>query len=147
MNCSIYSGRLTKDPTIRYSGDLCIANFTIAVQREFKNKETGKYDADFFACTAFGNPAKFVEKYVSKGTKVEVRGSTHNDDWTDNNGEKHRRDVLHVDNIGFAESKNASQASGGSTPAQPQAQAQAAQSAGFVDVPDGASDLDELPFV
>lgn len=142
------TGRLTKDPEIKYSGDLCIARFNIACTRKFKDKTTGKYESDFFECTAFGSTASFIEKYMKQGMKIEINGRLQQDRWTDNEGKNRSKVTIVVDDCGFAESKNASQASGNATSAQPKAQAQAAQSAGFVDIPDGMSDLDEtLPFV
>ena len=63
MNIAILMGRLTKDPEVRYTqGDnsMCIASFTIAVDRRFK----GEQSADFISCVAFGKTAEFIEKYV-----------------------------------------------------------------------------------
>lgn len=148
LNVVCMTGRLTKDPDIKYSGDLCIAKFSIANTRKFKDKASGKYESDFFECTAFGGSASFIEKYMKQGMKIEIEGRLQQDRWTDNEGKNHSKVNIVVTDCGFAESKSASQASGNATPAQPKAQAQDAQSAGFVDIPDGMSDLDEtLPFV
>lgn len=146
LNVVCMTGRLTKDPDIKYSGDLCIAKFSIANTRKFKDKASGKYESDFFECTAFGSTASFIEKYMKQGMKIEIDGRLQQDRWTDNEGKNRSKVTIVVDNIGFAESRSSAQASGNATPAQPKAQAQAQPVAGFVDIPSDVDDLSELPF-
>lgn len=70
MNKIILTGRLTKDPEIRYTVDeLAIASFTLAVDRKNRKKET-----DFFAVKCFGKLASFVEEWVGKGKLILVAG-------------------------------------------------------------------------
>lgn len=64
MNSCIFTGRLVRDPEIRYStGEkpICVARFTLAVQ-SFKN---GEQTADFPRFVAFGRNAETIEKYCS----------------------------------------------------------------------------------
>ena len=51
-----------------------MANFTVAVQRNFKNQQ-GTYDADFIAVQVWKGTAEYCEKYLKKGSKVGVEGS------------------------------------------------------------------------
>ena len=71
MNKVILMGRLTRDPEVRYTqGDnsLCIANFTVAVDRRMgRNNQDGGPTADFIPCVVFGKQAEHVEKYYRKG--------------------------------------------------------------------------------
>ena len=69
MNKVILMGRTTKDADIK-SGEMTVARFTLAVDRRTKDKAT-----DFISCVAFGKTAEFIQKYISKGTKVLVTGS------------------------------------------------------------------------
>mgnify|MGYP003316071776 CR=1 FL=1 len=69
MNLTILTGRLTKDPEIRYSQEKAIAKFTLAVDRPMKKDE-----ADFIQVTVFGKPAEFVEKYIKKGNLIGITG-------------------------------------------------------------------------
>ena len=65
-------GRLTKDPECRYTqgeNPVCVARYTIAIDRAGVKKET-----DFISCVCFGKTAEFAEKYLKKGTKVGVSG-------------------------------------------------------------------------
>ena len=109
MNKVILMGRLTRDPEVRYSqgaSQTAIARFSIAVDRRFKRE--GEPDADFFNCTAFGKQAEFVERYLRKGTKMVVIGSLQNNNYTNRDGQTVRDVQIVVDELEFAESKNAS---------------------------------------
>lgn len=71
MNKVILMGRLTRDPEVRYTqGEeaLCIARFTLAVDRNQRRQE-GKQQADFISCVAFGSRAQWCEKMDSSGDK------------------------------------------------------------------------------
>lgn len=130
-------GRLTKDAEVRYSqgaNPMAIASFSIAVDRKFKRD--GEPEADFFNCTAFGKQAEFCEKYLKKGTKVVVSGRFQNDTYTNRDGQKVYSTKCMVEEIEFAESKNAS--SNTSAPEQK------ADKDGFVSIPEGIDE--DLPF-
>ena len=143
MNKVILMGRLTRDPEVRYSqgsNTTCIAKFSIAVDRRFKRD--GEADADFFNCTAFGKQGEFVEKYLQKGTKILLTGRVQNDNY-EKDGVKHYSVQIMVDELEFAESKNAQGGNydGGNQSSRP---APAPAGDGFMNIPTGIDD--ELPF-
>ena len=107
MNKVILMGRLTRDPEMRYSQDMAIARFSLAVDRRFK-KQGDTVTADFFNCTASGKQGEFVEKYLKQGTKVLVTGRIQNDNYTNKDGQKVYSVQVIVEEIEFAESKNTS---------------------------------------
>ena len=77
MNHVILMGRLTKDPDVRYTQGqepMCIARYTLAVDRRFSRNNNNGNNADFIPCVCFGRQAEFVEKYLIKGTKMAVTG-------------------------------------------------------------------------
>ena len=141
MNKTIMMGRLTRDPEVRYTntsnGSTAIASFSLAVDRRFKRD--GEPDADFFNCTAFGKIAEVIEKHVVKGTKLLITGRIQNNNYTNKDGQKVYGVQILVDEMEFAESKNAS--NGGQAQAQPEP---APSGDGFMQVPDNLDD--ELPF-
>jgi single stranded DNA-binding protein len=73
MNKFIVTGRLTKDPEVKQMGSTAniIATINVAVQG-WKNKQTGKYDADFFYFKAFDKKADFIHQYLKKGDMVSI---------------------------------------------------------------------------
>ena len=142
MNKVIMMGRLTRDPEVRYSqgaNQTAVGRFSIAVDRRFKRE--GEPDADFFNCTAFGKQAEFVEKYLHKGTKILVSGRIQNDNYTNKEGQTVYSVRLMVEEIEFAESKNAANtgAPAGNNPA-----ANDSDSNGFMNIPEGIEE--DLPF-
>jgi len=113
MNKVILMGRLTRDPEVRYSQGAtatAVARFSVAVDRRFKRD--GEPDADFFNCTCFGKQAEFVEKYLHKGTKVVLTGRIQNDNYTNKEGQMVYSVRVMVEEIEFAESKNAAGGNG-----------------------------------
>lgn len=71
MNRTILGGRLTKDPEMRYAGDMPIINFSMATDKYSK----GEKSADYHECTAFGKTAEFIDKFFRKGDFIIVEGS------------------------------------------------------------------------
>lgn len=148
MNKVILMGRLTRDPEVRYSqgaNQTAVARFSIAVDRRFKRD--GEPDADFFNCTAFGRQAEFVERYLHKGTKIVTCGRIQNDNYTNKDGQMVYSVRVMVDEIEFAESKNASGNDGGFGGGFGGSNAVAAPAGagdGFMNIPDGIDE--ELPF-
>lgn len=74
MNNVILIGRLTKDVEIKEVGENKVANFTLAVQRTYKNSD-GEYEADFINCVAWNGVADNMSEFLKKGDLVGVKGS------------------------------------------------------------------------
>ncbi len=141
MNKIILCGRLTKDPEVRYSQGAtptAVARLSLAVNRKWKRE--GEPDADFFNCTAFKGQAEFIEKYLKKGSKVLISGRVQNDNYTNKDGQKVYAVNIMIEEIEFAESKNAGQQDTN----QRQQDRPAYTNDGFMTIPDGAEE--ELPF-
>ena len=74
MNSVNLMGRLTSKPELRYTqSNVACCNFTLAVQRKFKNA-MGEYEADFVNCVAFKTTAEIVNKYFDKGSLIGIDG-------------------------------------------------------------------------
>ena len=71
MNTVSISGRLTKEPDVRYGAESqkAVARFTLAVDKNFKKKDD---KANFINVVCFGKTAEFVEKFARKGKRVAV---------------------------------------------------------------------------
>ena len=141
-------GRLTRDPNISYSqgGDnMAIARFTLAVDRRQQRRlEAEQQMADFIGCVCFGRQAEFAEKYLRQGTKVAVTGRIQTGSYTNKDGQKvYTTDVV-LDDIEFAESKNAQGNGNEAAYTAPSRPAPSAAGDGFMNIPDGIDE--ELPF-
>ena len=116
MNKVILMGRLTRDPEVRYStgnNPMAIARYTLAVDRRYK--KDGEAEADFISCVSFGKTAEFAEKYYRQGLKIVVSGRIQTGSYTNREGQKVYTTEVVVEEQEFAESKSASQGSGGNT--------------------------------
>lgn len=72
MNIVHASGRLVKDPEIRYTkNNIAVVTFTIATN-EGKDKES-----EFIRCRAFKKTAELIDQYFTKGSPIVVHGKWH----------------------------------------------------------------------
>ena len=118
MNRVIVTGRLTRDPETRQTqSDSTVVSFGIAVDRRFKRD--GEPTADFFNCVAFGKTAEFVQKYFTKGMKINLEGHMQTGSYTNKEGQKVNTFNIIVDECEFGESKAANDAQRGQTSAPP----------------------------
>lgn len=133
MNKVILIGRLTKDVETRYSGEMAISRYTLAIDR--KGKDTG---TDFINCVAFGKQGEFAEKYLRKGMKIGAVGRIQTGSYDGKNGKVYTTDIV-VEEHEFCESKS-------NNNAMPEPYYKSATSDdGFMHVPDSIEE--ELPFV
>ena len=87
MNKIILTGRLTRDPEMRYSANnTAIATYTLAVNRPFR--QNSEQQADFLRCVTFASTAQFAEKYLAKGMRVAVEGRIQTGSYTNQEGQK-----------------------------------------------------------
>ena len=105
MNKFIAKGNLTRDIELKDIGnDKKVANFSIAVRRDYKN-QSGEYETDFFNCSAFGNTANFIQKYFNKGSQMLLIGHLQNNQWETDSGEKRTATNVIVESVEFCGSK------------------------------------------
>ena len=98
-------GRLTKDPELRRTGNgVAVASFTLAVDRDFKEKN-GEKETDFIDCVAWRNTAEFVDEYFYKGRMAVVSGRLQIRSWADKDGNKHKTAEVVAENVYFGDSK------------------------------------------
>ncbi|MCQ2416199.1 MAG: single-stranded DNA-binding protein [Oscillospiraceae bacterium] len=113
LNKVILMGRLTRDPEFRQTpSGVPVCRFSIAINRQFANKQTGERETDFIDCDAWRGTAEFVSRYFFKGSMILVEGQLRNNNYTDNNGVKHYSMRVMVDNVSFCESRNSAQGGG-----------------------------------
>ena len=106
LNHIVLMGRLTRDPELRRTASgVSVASFSLAVDRDFGNRETGERETDFIDIVAWRSTAEFVSKYFSKGRMAVVSGRLQIRPWTDKDGNKRRSAEVVADNIYFGDSK------------------------------------------
>ena len=106
LNHITIMGRLTRDPELRHTGiGTPVCSFTLAVDRDFADKNSGEKQTDFIDCVAWRNTGEFVSKYFSKGSMAVVAGRIQVRDYTDRDGNKRRATEVVAEHVYFGESK------------------------------------------
>ena len=113
LNKIFLMGRLTRDPELRRTQTgTPVASFSLAVDRDFKDKATGERSTDFIDVVAWRQTAEFVSRYFTKGRMAVVEGRLQIRDWTDKEGGKRRSAEVIADGIYFAGAKAAQPSEG-----------------------------------
>jgi len=106
LNHIVIMGRLTRDPELRRTGTgVAVTSFSLAVDRDFGNRESGERETDFIDCVAWRQTGEFVSKYFAKGRMAVVSGRLQIRNWTDKDGNKRRTAEVVADNVYFGDSK------------------------------------------
>ncbi len=146
MNNVVLSGRLARDPEVRYTASqMAVARFTVAVDRQFsRDRDQNDKSADFISCVAFGKQGEFMEKYFSKGKPIFLQGRIQTGSYTKQDGTTvYTTDVV-AERIEFVPGDRAGSTGGGNG-------AGGRQSGGSGDFPEGFTpiegDIDmDVPF-
>ena len=102
LNSVCLGGRLTRDPEVRYtSGNIPVASFTLAVDRDYGKGENGEKQTDFINCVAWRQTGEFVGKYFTKGSAAFVHGRLQIREYTDRDGNKRTAAEVVTDNVYF----------------------------------------------
>ena len=106
LNHITIMGRLTRDPELRRTGSgIAVASFTVSVDRDYSDKQSGEKETDFIECVAWRQTGEFVSKYFTKGRMIVVDGRLQIRGWTDKDGNKRRTAEIVADNVYFGDSK------------------------------------------
>ena len=106
LNKVFIQGRMCADPVLRHTqSGTAVSSFTLAVERDFKDKTTGERTTDFIDCVAWRGTAEFVSRFFSKGRMAVVVGSLQIGEWTDKEGNKRRTAEVIAESVYFGDSK------------------------------------------
>ena len=140
LNRTIIMGRLTRDPELRRTqSGTAVASFALAVERDFKGRDTGEKAADFIDIVAWRQTAEFISRYFTKGRLAVVEGRLQTRSYEDKSGNKRKAVEVVADNVYFADSRK----DGDSAPPPSAYEAPAGKPGEFAELSD---DDGELPF-
>jgi len=135
-NLVVLRGNLTRDVEVKTLGSgTTVANFSIAVNRRFKNaKDELQEETSFIDCEAWGPKATNIEKLFRKGSSILISGSLKQERW-ETDGQKRSKVLVRVENFEVLDRKAT-----GATDDQPTANANASSG-------DATGSMDEdIPF-
>ena len=114
LNKIFLQGRLVADPELRQTpSGVSVATFRLAVDRDFKSKETGEKETDFVTVVAWRGTAEFVSRFFGKGRMAIVEGRLQMRNYTDRDGNKRTAAEVVADNIYFGDSRRDGESGGG----------------------------------
>ena len=142
LNRSVIVGRLTQDPSLRYTPNgVAVSNFTIAVNRPFAKE--GQQDADFINCVAWRRPAENLAQFMKKGSQVGVDGRLQTRSFENKEGQRVFVTEVVADSVQFLETKKSQGSNQG-------AENQSSQNQQYQAPPDDNEPIDisdsDLPF-
>lgn len=108
LNRIFIMGRLTRAPELRHTqSGTPVVSFTLAVDRDFKSKDSDEKETDFIDVVAWRTTAEFVSRYFNKGRMAVVEGRLQIRPWTDREGNKRRSAEVVAASVYFGDSKKA----------------------------------------
>lgn len=90
VNKVILVGNLGNDPEVRFtSGGACVANFNIATNERWRNKQTGEPEerTEWHRVVVWGKQAELCKEYLAKGRPVYIEGRLQTRKWEDKQGQ------------------------------------------------------------
>lgn len=106
MNRVCIMGRLTRAPELRRTqSGTAVTSFTLAVDGDFKDKQSGERKTYFIDAVAWREAAEFVNQYFAKGRMAIVDGRLQSRKWDDKNGNKRTTVEVVADRVYFGDSK------------------------------------------
>lgn len=113
LNHITIMGRLARDPELRRTGSgVAVSSFTVGVERDFADSQSGKKDVDWIDCVAWRQTGEFVSKYFTKGRMIVVSGRLQIRSWTDKEGNKRKTAEIVADSCYFGGVKKDSDSTG-----------------------------------
>lgn len=118
MNKWLGVGNIARDIEYRTTqSGIDVCSFTIACNRRYVDKISGKREADFISCVAYRQTAEFIHKYFEKGMKIGIVGALQTRSYDAQDGSKRYVTEVLVDEAEFVTPKAGQaerpQASGG----------------------------------
>jgi single-strand DNA-binding protein len=105
INRVILVGRLTADPSLRYTpSGVAVCSFTLAVNRPFTNQK-GEREADFIQCVAWRKAGENVANFLRKGNLVGVDGRLQTRSYEGQDGKRVYVTEVVADSVQFLEPK------------------------------------------
>ena len=143
LNKIVIMGRLPHTPELKHTASgMTYCNFSLAVERDFKDKQSGEKVTDWIDFIAWSHTAEFICQYFAKGRMMVAAGRLQTESYTDKDGNKRKSVEIVVENAYFGDSKrdqngqNGQNGQGGGE--------QTASGSQFVEITEGD---DELPFI
>lgn len=103
VNKVILLGNIGQQPEVRnLQGGQRVASFRLATSERYKSKDGEVNElTEWHSCTAWGQQAELVEKYIGKGSRIYLEGKLRTRSYQDKSGATRYATEVIVDRIEF----------------------------------------------
>ena len=102
FNRVILAGNVTKAVEIRYTPTgTAIGNFSIAINRKWKQDSETKSEVSYFDIVVFGKTAEVCSQYIGKGSSVLIEGKLRQNVWKNKEGQNRSKVEVIADSVNF----------------------------------------------
>lgn len=110
MNKFFCSGRLTRDPELKYTqSGKSVCNFGIAINKKYKDSSgSTKESVVFIDCAAWGRTGEIINEYSAKGSYLILESELQMDEW-EKDGVRRTKISLNVHGVEFPPRNNDSE--------------------------------------
>lgn len=108
LNSCNFIGNLGRDAELKYTANgLAKSDFSLAVNGRRKTS-SGEWEdeVEWVNCVVFGDRAERVSQYLTKGKQVFVSGRLSTRSWSDDQGAKHYRTEVIVNDVQFLDRRD-----------------------------------------
>lgn len=145
LNQVAIMGRIGSDLNLTQTqSGVSVLSFRVAVDRDFKDKQTGERETDWINCVAWRGKAEFIANHFSKGRMIVLAGRLQTRDYTDKDGNKRYVTEILVSDVYFADSKRDTENGGGLEGNTNENDLPPVKEQGFSEIPE--EDESDLPF-
>ena len=113
FNKVILMGRLTADPELKSGKASKYVDFSIAVNRAYKDNK----EVHYFNCRSYGPIAETINKHFSKGRAILIEGRLDNNRWQDEQGNNRSMIRIIAEEFEFVDSPKKDVSAGQAVPA------------------------------
>ena len=102
FNKVILMGNLMRDPELRYNPNgTAVANFSVAINRKYKQGDEAKEEVSYFDVVVFGKQAENCGQYLGKGQGVIIDGRLQQRRWETDDGQKRSKVEVVANDVRF----------------------------------------------
>ena len=106
INNVVLVGRLAKDPNLyEFDDNTKVCNILLAVQRPFREMQTGEYLSDLIPVSLWNGISKTCYEYCKKGDTIAIKGRIHMKVKDENGTNKYTMEV-YGEQLAFVNIKN-----------------------------------------
>lgn len=106
MNSCSFIGRLVAEPELRFTtSGVGICTFTLAVERNFKNKD-GERETDFVDCQAWRGLSEVIANHCKKGDQIGIVARYQKRKYQNNEGQNRYSHEFVVSELTFCQKAN-----------------------------------------